>query len=521
LRPIGATLLTTMIVAIALTQNATVAAANDRFGINAQELFWLPQTVWPLQVQEMRQDGIQVARTDADWDQTEPQPPNPDGTHVYQWADLDTIVNLLATNKIRWQPILDYSAGWDASRSSLWGAPNLYSPPGNNQMFADYARALVQRYGAGGAFWGLHPTLTPLPVTAVEIWNEENSSSYWQPQPDAGAYAALYEAARSAIHSVDPTVQAIVGGLLNPGAPFLQNLYGALGGSSGRIDAVGMHPYGNDPVQDMYPDIVDVRSTLDQHGDINVPIDITEFGWATQGGLFSSAPIATEQQRAQYITQFTQTVAQSNCGVDRILPHTWVSKEQDPNNAEDWFGLVHPDGTRRASESAYSATILQLEAAPPPSSSSASVCARQLGVQGSSSQPPPSQPLLPLLSAQLRPLITSLGPLAGVSRRHAGRTLRARRRAPGTGFTACAHAVVTSYSTPVDAAHVTFLVEPGAGLAPSRVAAVTALTDSHGTARGCWRSLRPGGGIVKVSATRPDFGNVASTRFPIRWGASR
>jgi hypothetical protein len=230
--------------------------------------------------------------------------------------------------------------------------------------------------------------------------------------------------------------------------------------------------------------------------------------------------MATEQQRAQYMTQFTQTVAQSNCGVERILPHTWASKEQDPNNAEDWFGIVHPDGTRRATETAYSSTILQLEATPPPSSSSGSVCARQLGVQAGS-QAPPSQPLLPFLFAQTRPLIQPVLPLAQVSTRRAGRTRRPHRRAPRSAFTACAHATVTSYSTPVDAAHVTFLLEPGAELAASRVAPINALTDSHGIARACWNSLRAGVGIVKVSATRPDFANAASTTFPIRWGAVR
>lgn len=519
LRPIGAMLLTT-IAAIALTPSATAAAA-DRFGINASGLFWLPQTVWALQVQEMRQDGVQVARTDASWDQTEPQPPAPNGTHVYNWAALDTIVDLLAVNQIRWQPILDYSAGWVASRHSLLGTPDLYSPPGNYQMYADYARALVQRYGPGGAFWALHPELTARPVTAVEIWNEENGA-YWHPQPDAGAYAALYEAARSAIHGVDPSVQAIVGGLANPASPFLQNMYGALGGGSGHIDAVGMHPYGNNPTQNMYPDIVNVRSTLDQHGDINVPIDITEFGWATQGSLFSDAPMATEQQRAQYLTQFTQTVAQSNCGIDRILPHTWVSKEQDPNNAEDWYGIVHPDGTRRPSETAYSSTILQLEATPPPSSSSATVCARQLGVQGGS-QTSPSQPLLPLplLSAQLRPLIQSITPLvAQTSSNRARRAHRKRRRTRQRAFSACADATVTSYSTPVNAARVTFLLEPGAGLPASHVAPVTAITDSRGTARACWRSLRAGTGTVRVSATRADFANTAATQFPIRFAAN-
>jgi hypothetical protein len=384
----------------ALALGASGASADDRFGVNAQVLFSsFPQSTWPGHVQEMRQDGIQVVRADAPWNAAEPNAPT-GGIHTYRWDTFDAIETVLAANHIVWQPIVDYSTSWAASskNTTLFGSsPDLFSPPVNNADYAAYAQALVLRYGPNGAFWSLHPELTPLPVPAVEIWNEENTSAFWQPQPNAAAYAALYTAARTAIHQVAPSVQAIVGGLGPPAAPFLQSIYGALGGASGHIDAVAIHPYASAP-NSMYPEVVDTRSVLEQHGDVGVPIDVTEFGWPTQGINSNGFTEVSDAQRAQYVSQFTKAVAQSNCGVARIEPHTWVTQEQNIFSAEDWFGFVHPNLSRSATETAYSSAIGQLAPLATPSPNSTSMCAQQLGVAaGTTTQPPPQQPSSPPL----------------------------------------------------------------------------------------------------------------------------
>jgi hypothetical protein len=390
----------------ALAFGASRATADDRFGINGQILFWsFPQSTWSANAQEMRQDGIQVVRADAPWGTAEPNAPT-NGTHNYYWDAFDAIERVLAANHIVWQPIIDYSAPWAASRRSLLSGPDTFSPPASNSEYAAYAQALVQRYGPNGTFWSLHPELTPQPVTAVEIWNEENTSGFWHPQPNAAAYAALYAAARNAIHQVAPSVQAIVGGLVSSAAQFLQSMYAALGGTAGHIDAVAIHPYGSQPTY-MYPDVVDTRAVLDQNGDTSVPIDITEFGWPTAGLDSRGYTEVSDSQRAQYVTQFTTAVARSNCGVDRIEPHTWVTHEQNIFDPEDWFGFVHPDLARSETESAYSATIGQLSPLATPTPASTSECSQQLGVpvgetlQGQQQQPssPITLPQVPLLSS--------------------------------------------------------------------------------------------------------------------------
>jgi hypothetical protein len=397
LRTSSVSLIAVVLLAAVVGLSPAAASADSRFGINAQVLFWsTPQQNWAQHVQMMRQDGIQVVRADALWNNAEPNAPS-GGTHTYYWTTLDAIEAVLAANSIRWQPIVDYSTPWSASARTGTGAPNLYSPPANNADFTAYAQALVRRYGPNGTFWSLHPELTPLPVTALEVWNEENTSNFWAPQPNAAAYASLYAATRSAIHAVDPTVQAIVGGLSNPSTSFLQGMYTALGGTSGNIDAVGIHPYGADP-KSMYYDVVDTRAVLEQHGDVNVPIDVTEFGWPTGGLTPGMWTVVSDAQRAQYVQQFTTAVARSNCGVDRIEPHTWVTREQNLFDPEDYFGFVHPNATRTTTESTYSSTIGQLAPLATPSPPAASTCSQQLGVPANTArQPPPPPPLLPPL----------------------------------------------------------------------------------------------------------------------------
>ena len=393
--------LTACLAVSALAFAAAGASADDRFGTNASFLWSTPQSSWAPKVQEMQQDGIQVARALAPWDIVEHNAPV-NGVHTYTWSPVDAIVSVLAARHILWQPTIAYSAPWAASQRSLLGQPNLFSPPANNADYAAYAQALVKRYGPNGAFWSEHPELTRQPVTAVEIWNEEDEPGYWQPRPDPAAYAAMYTAARSAIHQVAPSVQAITGGIAGQSTAYLQGVYSASGGTSGHLDAVGLHPYATN-TQEMYSEVVGMRQVLEQHGDVNVPLDVTEFGWPTAGLLSSRYAVISDAQRAQYVTQFVTAVARSNCGVGRIQPYAWETPEQNIFSPEDWFGVVHPSLARSATEVAYAAAIGQLAPVATPGPPSTALCSQQLGAAASSSQPQASQPQ-PLLPSLLSPL---------------------------------------------------------------------------------------------------------------------
>ena len=346
---------------------ARADTSGSGLGINGWYLFWqLPRSQWDAQLTNVAADNIKVVRTDALWYTAEPTAPV-NGAHHYNWSTLDAIAGALARHGLQWLPIVDYTTPWAESVPG-----NIRSAPTDQASYAAFAAAVVARYGPGGAFWAANPGLTPQPVTAVEIWNEENSGG--TPVPVA-QYVPMYEAARAAIHAVNPSVEAVVGGLVNSAAAYLNQMYGVLK-AAGQIDAVAQHPYDLTPAATIN-DVVRLRSALDSAGDTAVPIDVTEFGWATSGSG-SYTTILTDAARATAMTQTLQTLATSDCGVERILPYAWNTAQANPLNIEDWWGLANVDGSATASSTALASEYGALQAAWTGGAATSSVCHRPL-----------------------------------------------------------------------------------------------------------------------------------------------
>jgi hypothetical protein len=251
----------------------------------------------------------------------------------------------LAQHGLTWLPILDYSAPW---AQSIPGQD--HSPPRSAADYAAYARAFAARYGAGGTFWRLHPEMAPLPVTAIEVWNEPDSGEFWSPRPDAAGYARLYAATRDAVHAVDPTARVIVGGLVDA-AGFLPAMIGARPSGTGEVDGVAVHPYGT-------PDVVlgkvrAARGTLAALGLGNVPLYVTEVGWTTSPpGALDYVPAA---RRPAWIEQTVRALSGGWCGVAATVLYTWVTPQRNPADSQDWFGIHDPDGASTPSSVAFTA----------------------------------------------------------------------------------------------------------------------------------------------------------------------
>jgi hypothetical protein len=312
-----------------------------------QQVFSAPFGSWQPQLTAMSHGGLQLARYDARWNNVEPNAPRR-GSHSYNWGTYDSVVQAMAQQGLRWYPIVGYSTGWS---SAVPGDPTAAVAPAHFGDFAAYAAALARRYGRGGTFWASHPALPQLPVTDFEIWNEENSTSFWHPQPSAPEqYADLYMATRAAIKSVDPQATVVVGGLALgiPGVTdeiqFIQRMYAHRPDLRGNVDGVGLHPYQRS-LADTYMRLARFRQGLDQVSGGSVPIEITELGWAT-----TTVP---ESERATDLAQLAEQLPQSDCNVDRLLPYTWLTKENNPGDPEDWFGIWNHDGSGKPSGIAY------------------------------------------------------------------------------------------------------------------------------------------------------------------------
>ena len=337
-----------LLTSLAGASGASAATPDDLFGVNVQQVFSGPSSTWQPRLSAIANGGVQLGRIDARWQNVEPNAPSSSGQHTYNWGMYDGIAQAMAQHNIRWYPIVDYSTNWSGVTP---GDGNSAVAPEHLSDFAAYATAFAQRYGRGGSFWKSHPSLPQLPVTDYEIWNEENSTVFWHPQDQAPEqYADLYMAARSAIKAVDPQSDVVVGGLAlgnNGGADeisFLQRMFAHRPDLVDHVDGIGLHPYQAN-VADTEMRIARFRQAVDQLAGPQVPLEITEVGWSTTA--------VSDADRGADLAQLAEDLPRSDCNIDRFIPYTWITEEQNTSDSEHWFGIANADGSVKPSGQGY------------------------------------------------------------------------------------------------------------------------------------------------------------------------
>ncbi len=167
------------------------------------------------QIQSIPALGTHWVRLFATWPDLEPTP----GSFSPFWLNYyeETLRSLPAGTKV----LLDVvnTPSWET------GSSNEHTPPVDPQAFAAFVGAIAQRYGTK--------------VSAYEIWNEEDSASWWAGGPDPTAYAQLLKAVYPAIKAANPSATVVLGGLTGNDYEFLEGVYQA--GGKGSFDAVGVH----------------------------------------------------------------------------------------------------------------------------------------------------------------------------------------------------------------------------------------------------------------------------------------
>ncbi len=192
------------------------------------------------------------------------------------------------------------------------GSSSIATPPVNDSDYASLMNYLVNAFHGRVAAW--------------EIWNEENSASWWN--GSAGQYAALLKAAYPAIKSADPNATVIVGA---NDPTFLSELYAA--GAKGSFDAVAIHtdtacdiasPYTYEYNRDtttvnqyFFLGFTGIHTLMAANGDGSLPIYMTEIGWASTDaecttGAWAGQKAAgvTEAQQATFLQQAYHCLAQ-------------------------------------------------------------------------------------------------------------------------------------------------------------------------------------------------------------------
>lgn len=293
----------------------------------------------------------------------------------YHWGSLDAVADAAAARGIK---VL-----FSVVKAPQWARPGhtdfgVEGPPADPQTYADFIGAMAAHFKGR--------------VQAYEIWNEQNLHYEWGNEPiDAGRYMELLKRAYGAVKAADPNAIVVSGALTPTGAPppwavddfgYLRQMYAH--GLRNYCDAVGAHPSGyNVPPNAPWPGYNDptagfrgpfdggsaghhswafqstmsgYRAIMNQNGDANKPIWVTEFGWASVENLgvgpaagYEYAADNSEGEQAQFIVEAYQRARAGHFG--RVGPMFLWNLNFAPVAGNAWegsaFGIVRGDWSQR------------------------------------------------------------------------------------------------------------------------------------------------------------------------------
>jgi hypothetical protein len=297
----------------------------------------------PSQIASVGALGTHWVRMFATWPDLEPQP----GTFAVNWLNYyeQTFRSLPKGTKV----LLDVvdTPSWES------GSSDEHAPPANPNDYAAFVASLAQRWAGK--------------VSAFEIWNEEDSPSWWSGAPNPAAYTQLLKAAYPAIKAADPSATVVLGGLTGNDYEFLEGVYAA--GGKGSFDAVGVHtdtacdklsPYdflrgtGNRLIADSFLAYREVHAVMLANGD-DKPIWMTELSWRTSNATCAEGAWAgqtaagvNEEQQATYLKQAYHCMAEN----PYVQVALWFPLEDEGGVTS---GLLRANGSRKPSFGAMQA----------------------------------------------------------------------------------------------------------------------------------------------------------------------
>jgi hypothetical protein len=155
--------------------------------------------------------------------------------------------------------------------------------PAEAQNIAGWAKT----FGPGGTFWAHHPE-GQLAIRSIEFGNETSYAYQYSNDTPSGyasraqTYALRFVEAANAIHAANASVGLLAqGDAGNAGSLWVENMFKAVPSFGQYVAGWTIHPYGpgwRPRVEAL------VRETAAQGAPSNIPVDVTEWGLATDNG---------------------------------------------------------------------------------------------------------------------------------------------------------------------------------------------------------------------------------------------
>jgi hypothetical protein len=283
--------------------NTVGAPPKSFFGVVPQDV------LEPGDYKEMAANGVGTIRSGLYWQSVQPD------LVPYDFSTFDETVRQAAKNHIRVLPYLYGTPDWVAQNIDGRSCTSCvqYAPESHGALLVwkSFAKAAAERYGPDGSFWKQNPDLPKLPIEAWQVWNEQNSKTFFLPKPDPAGYAKLLAAASDGLHAADPDAEVVLGGMFGtpgggnpkhsiPAATFLHSLL-AIDGAKDDFDGFALHPYSSS-VASVREQVEIARREMSDSGDPDVSLWITEVGWSS-GHEDNPLNVGSEAAQAQRVAQ--------------------------------------------------------------------------------------------------------------------------------------------------------------------------------------------------------------------------
>jgi Glycosyl hydrolase catalytic core len=306
---------------------AAKKAPDDFFGIS-------PATALDAaELDRMEAADVRFLRFPFFWPILEPE--DPDGRsprESIEFSRFDPLVLEAARRGIRIFPYVYGTPPWVAKAATVPPTESAEGKRGWKRLL----RAVRDRYGPGGSLWDENPDVEPRPVKWWQIWNEPNSTAFWnQGKRAPERYAELLRISDLALDRGPGTPRVVAAGLF--GSPphgmymhrFLRQLYDVKGIEK-HFDVVALHPYG--------PTLGGTRLQMrlghrevERARDRRTPVWVTEIGWPTEGHPDNPYYTTPEQQARRLEAAFDLMLAnRKHWRVRRVVWYTWRDNQVNP-----------------------------------------------------------------------------------------------------------------------------------------------------------------------------------------------
>jgi hypothetical protein len=325
---------------------AAINTSNTTVGFADSDLIGMSTTDINKTLDAMQAMGVQNVRILIPWSYVEP------ANNFFYWDKVDALVNAASQRNMGILGVLNSTPAWAVAP----GQPPVASPPASDADYAQFASAVAQRYAGK--------------ISAYEVWNEPNATTFWYPSPDPAAYTKLLQAAYPAIKAADPNA-TVIGGVvgwvtdtpnlaISP-AEYVGDMYND--GAKGYFDALSYHPYQYQVPFGLgtpYGPAAPINQLALMHQEMVANGDGSKQIWATEYGEPTS--VVNEATQASFISNFLSTWSTFNYTGPSFI-YTTRDRNTGSSSDQDTLGVLHTDWTRKPA-----ADVIQLWTATHPQS---------------------------------------------------------------------------------------------------------------------------------------------------------